>query len=288
MHHSLLSLHPPGPDIQGDDDAEVEGGNGVHGLVAVQKALDGRVAGIAAGGGCVAPHRPDQAAHKEHHNQGDEDGTEDFAQPVGEPLGLQRQGQGGGKEQHGVNQLEQSGRGALPQKGGDRHLKGGTGRPWNGQAGANGKVNQKGKRRGKPGTHPARQRVQSAGAGHRHHAQDGEAHRRHRQTRKGNPGGCARLRACKGRENQVSRPEKHGKQGEPHKQQFLPLQLLHIRPPTSRRQRLRRPPVAVLGKKQRHRQAVPLFSSEYISPEQWRPRGRSQRRYRSRCRYQRR
>ena len=35
LHHILFPLHSHGTDIQGNDDAEDQGSNGVHGLVAV-------------------------------------------------------------------------------------------------------------------------------------------------------------------------------------------------------------------------------------------------------------
>ena len=56
------------------------------------------------------------------------------------------------------------------------------------------------------------QRIQAAGFCHGHHAQNGQAHGAERKACHGGPGMYAGLGAQKGREDQIARAEKHGKQ----------------------------------------------------------------------------
>ena len=41
-HNGALLLHPLCPDIQGNDNSEIKGGNGIHGLISLQKSLNHR------------------------------------------------------------------------------------------------------------------------------------------------------------------------------------------------------------------------------------------------------
>ena len=218
-HHRPRLLHPAGPQVHRDDDAEGQGGQGVHGLIALQEAPDGRVGQVLAAGRAVSLQGIEHAGGKGHHNEAHQHGAEDLAQPVSELLRPQGQRQGGGEEHQGVNQAQQGHRGPLPHKGGHRHLKGGGGRPGDGQAGADGQIDRHGKGPGKGGVHPAGQGVHAAGPGHRHHPQHRQAHGADGQSRHGRPGVHPRHGPDARRENQVARPEKQGEQGQAHQQQ---------------------------------------------------------------------
>ena len=82
LHHGALLLHPPGADVHRNDNAEGQGGDGVHGLIALDEALDHRMGRVVPGGRTVALQRVDQTAHKGDDNQRHQDGAENLAQPV--------------------------------------------------------------------------------------------------------------------------------------------------------------------------------------------------------------
>ena len=71
----------PGPDVQRDHRPEVQPGQGVHGLVAVQDALGGGQGSVfRAGRGIVGRQRVGKAPGEQHHDQPDQAGAEDAAQ----------------------------------------------------------------------------------------------------------------------------------------------------------------------------------------------------------------
>ena len=103
---------------------------------------------------------------------------------------------------------------------GGQHGKGGAGSAWDGQAGANGQVDQDHKDLGKHRVDPACQLFQTLGPGHSHHSGNGQPHGTDGQAQKGRP----EMGACLGpqvrRKDQVASPEKHGKQREADEQQL--------------------------------------------------------------------
>ena len=224
LHHGALLLHTPGADVHRNDNAEGQGGDGVHGLIALDEALDHRMGRVVPGGRTVALQRVDQTAHKGDDDQRHQDGAENLAQPVGELLRPQGDEQGGGEEHQGVDQLIHPDGGVRSHEGRDGHFKRGGGRPGDGQAGADGQIGHDGEHPGKGGMHTAAQGIQPAGAGHRHHPQYRQPHRAEGQPQHGGPGLGARLGRNIGRKNQITRPKKHGEQGEAHQKQIPALQ----------------------------------------------------------------
>ena len=133
--HSAVLLHAPGTDIQADDNAEHQRRDGVHGVVSRQKAggygLDRGL--IACAGRSVPLQRIDHTPHKGDHDQANEDGTHDLAQPVSELLRPQGHDEGQREKHQRIDQLiDRDGR-AAAYKGGHRHLKGCAGGTRNGQ-----------------------------------------------------------------------------------------------------------------------------------------------------------
>lgn len=98
LHHVLLPLHSHGTDIQGNDDAEDQGGNGVHGLVAVQEAFRHGICGIGRIlGRSVALQRIYKTAYEGDHDQQDQNGAHDLAQAIRQLLRTERHPQGSGE-----------------------------------------------------------------------------------------------------------------------------------------------------------------------------------------------
>ena len=103
---------------------------------------------------------------------------------------------------------------------GGQHGKGGAGGAWDGQAGANGQVDQDHKDLGKHRVHPACQLFQTLGPGHSHHSGNGQPHGTDGQAQKSRPEMDACLGSQVRRKDQVASPEKHGKQREADEQQL--------------------------------------------------------------------
>ena len=157
-----------------------------------------------------------QAAAKQDQDQHQQAGAQQPAQPTGEFFRLQGHQKGRCKEHHRVSQL-QPGPGAHQ---GGQHGKGGAGGAWDGQAGANGQVDQDHKDLGKHRVHPACQLFQTLGPGHSHHSGNGQPHGTDGQAQKGRPEMDACLGSQVRRKDQVASPEKHGKQREADEQQL--------------------------------------------------------------------
>ena len=198
-----------GPDVHHDHDAEIQGRNGIHSLIAGQKALDRRDLVIGRQGGAVGSHRMDQTAHEHCPHQQQKHGAQELAQPSGQLLRLKGHQEGGGKKKQGVAELKPHRGGARGQEGRDRHLKRGAGRPGDGQAGADGQIDQNGEHSGKGGMDPAGQFCQTPCPHHSDHTQNWEKHRADRQPGHSEPGVHPGLRAQLGWKDQVARTKEH-------------------------------------------------------------------------------
>ena len=205
-------------DVQGDDEAEVESGQGVHGLVAVQDALRCGQGGVSRCRGAVAcRRRAEQTPGKQQQDEGQQGRAEHPAQPLGEPFRMERDPVCCRKEEGGVGPLEP--RGFPHQR--SEHGKRGAGGAGNSQAGPDGKIDQDGEPQRKPGMDPPGQLGQPPGPGYGHHACNGQADGADGKPGKGQPEAGACLCPQIGRKDQVARPEKHGKQGKPDQQQLF-------------------------------------------------------------------
>ena len=124
-------------------------------------------------------------------------------------LVIQGHQEGGGKKKQGVAELKPHRGGARGQEGRDRHLKRGAGRPGDGQAGADGQIDQNGEHSGKGGMDPAGQFCQTPRPHHSDHTQNWEKHRADRQPGHSEPGVHPGLRAQLGWKDQVARTKEH-------------------------------------------------------------------------------
>ena len=167
--------------------------------------------------------RMHQTSGKQHHDEQDQAGAEDAAQPVGELFRPQSHQKGRCKKQHRVAQ-PQPGTAAHQRH---KHLEGGAGGAGDGKARPDGKVDQNGEHRGKHRVYLAGKLVQTAGPCHGHHARNGQEDGADGKAGKGGPEVRARLRAEVRREDQVPGPKKHGKQREPDQKQLFAGKLLH-------------------------------------------------------------
>ena len=206
--HGAALCDAPGLDVQRDDRAKVQPGQSVHSLVAVQDALHGGQRGVfCTGRAVVRSQRVGQTPGKQHHDEQNQAGAEDAAQPVGELFRPQCHQKGRCKKQHRVGQL-QPGTAAYQRH---QHLEGGAGGAGDGKAGPDGKIHQNGEHRGEHRMDAAGKPVQTARPGHRRDSCDGQADGADGKARKGRPeagtGLCAQMR----REDQVPGSEKHGK-----------------------------------------------------------------------------
>ncbi len=129
-----------------------------------------------------------EAAHKDHRHQNQKHGAQDLSQTAGEPLRVEGHHKGRGKKDQGVDQLEPGGGGPGGEEGGYCHLKGCTGSAGDGQAGADGQIDQNGEDGGKQGMDPAGQGIQTACPDHGDDAQNGQADGADGQTGHGGPG----------------------------------------------------------------------------------------------------
>ena len=97
--HGAALCDTPGADVQGDDRAKIQPGQRVHGLVAVQDALhSGQGCVLCAGCAVVCRQRMGETPGKQHHDEHDQAGAEDAAQPVGKLFRPQRHKEGSGKK----------------------------------------------------------------------------------------------------------------------------------------------------------------------------------------------
>ncbi len=153
VDHAFLFLHTEGSQCGGNDQSKVQRSNGIHGLIAVHKALhEGGllIGGLSRGNGSLALVHEEA---EEHHDQHQQRGGQEFAHPLHQFLGGQAQPQDNEEEYEGVSQHPQLHGSAGGEIGSHRHLKGDGSRSGNAQSGSNGEVDQNGEDKGKTLAH---------------------------------------------------------------------------------------------------------------------------------------
>ena len=206
--HILLPVNALRPDVHGDDRAKVQRRKGVHGLVAVQDALYDHGGTIRLGGRTVlCRQRMQQTAAEQDRDQHQQAGAEQPAQPAGEPVRVQRNQKSRPEKQHGIPQLYP---GAAAQQRGEHGKRGACGAR-NGQTRPDGQVDQDHEHLCEHRVHPPGQLIQTVGACHRDDPRNGQSHGADGKPQKGKPEVYPCLCTQIGREDQVARPEKHGK-----------------------------------------------------------------------------
>ena len=213
--NGLLFRDAPGADIQGDDDTEGQGGNGVHGLVSVQETggngLDGSVPAFSRD--AVALQRVEKTGRESNDDQNHQNGAQDLAQTVGELFGAQGNEERQPEENHRIDQLEEPDGGVRSHERGNGHFEGCTGGAGNGQTGADGQIGHDGKDLGKGRMDPLSQLIHAACPGHGDDAQYRQTNRADGKANDGEPGHRPGLGGNARRENQVARSKEHGEQG---------------------------------------------------------------------------
>ena len=208
-HDGAVVLNAARADVEGDDDAEVERGDRVHRLVTDEKPLHRGVGRVRVRHRAVPARGPQGAAQKDDEDEQQQGGTEDLAKPVGELFRLEGEQERHTEEEGGVAELKESERCVRREEGGDGHFKGGAGGAGNGEAGPDGKIDEHRIDGCKARMYPSGQPGEPARPRHGDHPEDGEADGAEREPGHGGPGACPGLRAEKGREDQIPRPEEH-------------------------------------------------------------------------------
>ena len=226
--HGLVLGDAPCPDVQRDDRAEVQRCQRVHGLVAVEHSLHGGQSGVlCAGGSVVCRQRVQQAPGKQRRDEQNQAGAEDAPQPFGELFRVERYQERRSEKYRRVDHLQP---GAAAQQR-HQHLERGAGRARDGQTRPDGQVDQNGEHPGKGRVHPPGKSVQVACLSHRRNAGDGQADGADCKACKGKPEVCPGLCAQMRREDQVARPEKHGKQRKADQKQITAGKFFHTQTP---------------------------------------------------------
>jgi len=148
-----------------------------------------------------------QTAAEQDQNQNQQAGAEQPAQPAGEPVRAQRYQKGRAEEQHGVPQLQP---GAAAQQRGEHGKRGACGAR-NGQTRPDGQVDQNHEYLCEYRMHPPGKLIQTVCPCHRDDPCDWQSHGTEGKPQKGGPEVYPRLCTQIGWEDQVARPEKHGK-----------------------------------------------------------------------------
>ena len=212
----------------GDDQTEIQGGDGVHGLIALRKAPEqgGRsVRTLRSGEG---PLSPEQEADKEKQQQEQQGRGQEIADALHQFPRIQAQPQGCQEKYQGIEQQKEPHVGRLRQIGGYGHFKRHGGGSGDAQARPDGEVNEQGEHQGESFAHMARQLVQPVEPGHHDDPQHRQKDRRDEKADHGRRGGSSRILTQKGREDQVPRSEEQGKEHEAHGLHIAPGQFHKI------------------------------------------------------------
>jgi len=227
-----------GADDVDDHNAEGQTGNGVHGVIALNEAQRKRP-GLITGGRLHVGNGGGGIDQRRHHQNGEEDqkdGGDDLTDPDGDLAGAQRQNQHDGEEDHGEDQ-QRGGLGcASAQHGRDAHGEGSGRASGDGEAGADGQVEQAGEDVAVALADLVGQLLQAVGVGV---ADGGYAHDRNTDSRddKADHGGkdvpSGQLTEMNG-ENQIAGAEEHAEQRSGHQNLLLECKMfLHfILPPS--------------------------------------------------------
>ena len=174
-------FHTQAPEGIDEDDAEGHGGQGVHGIIAVQEALEEAHALVVAQGLAVvhAAHGVDDGGDGQDGQEHQEDGVEDLAHPGEDAGGLQREVHHDSKEQRRKHQQHQ-GALLLGDHGQDAHGEGDGGGTGDGEQRPDGQVQHAGVEVAEAAADQTGHLQQVLFLGHTHggHAQQGQAHTR--------------------------------------------------------------------------------------------------------------
>ena len=179
-------------DVEGDDRAEVECGECVHRLIAVQNAAQ-RGQGLIFGrrGAVMRRDRMHETAAEQHEDENDERRAEHAPETVGQLFGMERDCERRGEENRRIEQLMT----ALAADERREHLKRGARRARDREAGSDGQVDQHREHEREARMHPRGECAQTPGARDRDDAGNRQADRADREAGEGRPGVLSGLSA---------------------------------------------------------------------------------------------
>ena len=220
-HFVFLLRQAERPQGRGDHQPKIQGGNGVHGVVALGEALEQRRLPVSLLRRRDVSLSPEQEADEQQRQQCQQRRGKSPADPIDQLSGVQAQPQGDQKEAQRIDRHPQRRIAPLRQIGRHRHFKGDGSGSGNSQSRSDGQVDQHGKHQGKARPHLPAQLFQPVKPRDHHHAKHRQHHRRYKKPDHGRQGFLPGVLPQKRRKNQISRPKKQGKQHNTDHQQTL-------------------------------------------------------------------
>ena len=227
-HFVPLLLQAKGPQGRGDHQAEIQCGNGIHGVIALGKALEQRRVGVALLRRRNLGFAPEQEADKQQRQQHQQHRRKAPTDAVYQLAGVQAQPERHQEKHQGIRRHPQRRIAVLRQIGGHSHLKGHGGRSGNAQSRTDGQIDQHRENQREPLAPLTAQLFQPIESGHDHHAQHRQYHRRHQKANHGREGIGSRILPQKGRKNQIPRPKEQRKKHDAYHQKILFSQFHNI------------------------------------------------------------
>ena len=197
----------------GDDDAEGERREQVHGLIASQKALHGGARIVRSLRRGSRSQRRDHGSTHDQHNERNECGARNAAEHACDDTRAQRERKRDDKEANGKHQARRAERDALGQQR-HEHLEGRGTRTRNGQARANGQIHRRDKELAKLGVHAASKLARRSGKRHGDKAHDGQADGGNQKAEHGDRRGGTCLQRQQRRNNEVAGAKEHREQSD--------------------------------------------------------------------------
>ena len=211
--HALVVGNAQLVDSLGDDNAEGERREQVHGLVAGQKALHGstRIVGSLRRGS--RSQRRDHGSTHNQHDERDKRGARNAAEHACDDTRAQREHKRDCEEPDGKHQASRAERDTLGQQR-HQHLEGRGARARNSQTRADGQIHRRDKELTKLGVHAAGKLACRSGKRHGDKTHDGQADGGNKKAEHGDRRGRACLQRQQRRNNKVAGAKEHREQGD--------------------------------------------------------------------------
>ena len=224
LHDRPFETDPEGADVYRDHETEVEGRDRVHGLVALDEARREGSLRVRARRRRGVTQGVEANPEKEERNEGDERRAEELSEALRKLFRIERDQVGDRKEEDRVDELRKPERPESTEGSVEKpdtlkcrthhHFEGRARRAGNRKTRPDRKINEERKEEGEARVHPRGERRQAPRLRHGHDAENRKAHGRHEKARERRGHVGARLRPEERREDEVPRPEEHGKKRE--------------------------------------------------------------------------
>ena len=209
--HALVIGNTQLVDGLGDDDAEGERREQVHGLIAGQKALHGSACIVGSLRHGSGSQRRDHGSTHNQHDERNERRARNAAEHACYDTRTQREHKRDDKEANGKHQTSRAKRNALGQQR-HQHLEGRGARTRNGQARADGQIHRRDKELTELGVHAAGKLARRSGKRHGDKAHDGQADGGNQKANHGKRCGRAGLERQQRRNDEVTGAKEHREQ----------------------------------------------------------------------------